>query len=154
MTISESDRLTMLAGLQTHLGGFVADTLMEHLPPGGWHDVARTADFDRLRDEMIAMRQELRSELRSEISGVRTELREEFRGGISGLRTELREEISGIRTELRAEISELRLELRSDIQALSDRLDSATRWIIGIALTSTISIMGTLIAVLITLLNQ
>ncbi len=128
MTISESDRLTMLAGLQTHLGGFVADTLMEHLPPGGWHDVARTADFDRLRDEMIAMRQELRSELRGEISGVRT--------------------------ELRAEISELRLELHSDIQALSDRLDSATRWIIGIALTSTISIMGTLVAVLITLLNQ
>jgi len=128
MTISESDRLTMLAGLQTHLGGFVADTLMEHLPPGGWHDVARTSDFDRLRDEMIAMRQELRSELRSEISGVRTELREE---------------ISGVR-----------MELHSDIQALSDRLDSATRWIIGIALTSTISIMGTLIAVLITLLNQ
>jgi hypothetical protein len=128
MTISESDRLMMLAGLQTHLGGFVADTLMEHLPPGGWHDVARTADFDRLRDEMIAMRQELRSELRSEISGVRTELRAE---------------ISGVRTEL-----------HSDIQALSDRLDSATRWIIGIALTSTISIMGTLIAVLITLLNQ
>ena len=132
MTISESDRLAMLAGLQSHLGGFVADTLMEHLPPGGWHDVARTADFDRLRDEMIALRQELRSELRAEISGLRTELRAELREGISGLRTEL----------------------RSDIQALSDRLDSATRWIIGIALTSTISIMGTLIAVLITLLNQ
>ena len=139
MTISESDRLTMLAGLQTHLGGFVADTLMEHLPPGGWHDVARTADIDRLRDEMIAMRQELRTELRGEISG---------------LRMELRGEISGLRIELRGEISELRMELRSDIQALSDRLDSATRWIIGIALTSTISIMGTLIAVLITLLNQ
>jgi hypothetical protein len=128
MTISESDRLTMLAGLQTHLGGFVADTLMEHLPPGGWHDVARTTDINRLRDEMIAMRQELRSELR--------------------------EEISGLRIELRGEISESRMELRSEIQALSDRLDSATRWIIGIALTSTISIMGTLIAVLITLLNQ
>ena len=128
MTISESDRLTMLAGLQTHLGGFVADTLMEHLPPGGWHDVARTTDIDRLRDEMIAMRQELRSELR--------------------------EEISGLRIELRGEISESRMALRSEIQALSDRLDSATRWIIGIALTSTISIMGTLIAVLITLLNQ
>ena len=92
---------------------------------------------------MIALRQELRYELRAEISGLRTELRGELRGGISGLRTELRGEISG-----------LRLELRSDIQALSDRLDSATRWIIGIALTSTISIMGTLIAVLITLLNQ
>ena len=106
----------------------MADTLMEHLPPGGWHDVARTTDIDRLRDEMIALRQELRSELR--------------------------EEINNLRIELRGEISESPMELRSDIQALSDRLDRATRWIIGIALTSTISIMGTLIAVLITLLNQ
>lgn len=106
MTVSESDRLTMLAGLQTHLGGFVADTLMEHLPHGGWHDLARTADIDRLHEEMIAMRRELRDEL------------------------------------------------RGDLQVLSGRLDSATRWIIGIALTSTVSIMGTLVAVLVTLLNQ
>jgi tetrahydromethanopterin S-methyltransferase subunit G len=38
----------MLSGLLTHVGEAVANTLMEHLPPGGWYDVARTGDFDRI----------------------------------------------------------------------------------------------------------
>ena len=48
MAISETARLDMLSGLRTHVGEAVANTLMEHLPPGGWHDVARTGDFDRI----------------------------------------------------------------------------------------------------------
>ena len=48
MTISETARLEMLSGLRTHVGEAVANTLMEHLPPGGWYDVARTGDFDRI----------------------------------------------------------------------------------------------------------
>ena len=48
MTISETARLDMLSGLRTHVGEAVANTLMEHLPPGGWYDVARTGDFDRI----------------------------------------------------------------------------------------------------------
>jgi len=48
MTISETARLDMLSGLLTHVGEAVANTLMEHLPPGGWYDVARTGDFDRI----------------------------------------------------------------------------------------------------------
>ena len=34
--------------LQKVLGQPVADTLMNHLPPGGWGDVARKADIDRI----------------------------------------------------------------------------------------------------------
>ena len=48
MAISETDRLQMFSGLQKSVGDAVANTLMEHLPPGGWYDVARTGDFDRL----------------------------------------------------------------------------------------------------------
>ena len=48
MAISETARLGMLSGLRTHVGEAVANTLMEHLPPGGWYDVARTGDFDRI----------------------------------------------------------------------------------------------------------
>jgi len=48
MTISETARLDMLSGLRTHVGEAVANTLMEHLPPGGWYDVARTGDIDRI----------------------------------------------------------------------------------------------------------
>ena len=48
MAISETDRLQMFSGLQKSVGETVANTLMEHLPPGGWYDVARTGDFDRI----------------------------------------------------------------------------------------------------------
>ena len=52
MTISETARLDMLSGLRTHVGEAVANTLMEHLPPGGWFDVARTGDFDRIETRL------------------------------------------------------------------------------------------------------
>ena len=38
--------------LRTHLGDTVADTLLEHLPPTGWADVARKSDIDQLRADM------------------------------------------------------------------------------------------------------
>lgn len=52
MTISETARLDMLSGLRTHVGEAVANTLMEHLPPGGWYDIARTGDFDRIETRL------------------------------------------------------------------------------------------------------
>ena len=52
MTISETARLDMLSGLRTHVGEAVANTLMEHLPPGGWYDVARTGDIDRIETRL------------------------------------------------------------------------------------------------------
>ena len=52
MAISETARLDMLSGLRNHVGEAVANTLMEHLPPGGWYDVARTGDFDRIETRL------------------------------------------------------------------------------------------------------
>ncbi len=52
MAISETARLDMLSGLRTHVGETVANTLMEHLPPGGWYDIARTGDFDRIETRL------------------------------------------------------------------------------------------------------
>jgi len=57
MTISETARLDMLSGLRTHVGEAVANTLMEHLPPGGWYDVARTGDFDRIETRLDKLEQ-------------------------------------------------------------------------------------------------
>ena len=57
MAISETARLDMLAGLRTHVGEAVANTLMEHLPPGGWYDVARTGDFDRIETRLDKLEQ-------------------------------------------------------------------------------------------------
>ena len=48
MTISESDRLEMHLKLKSVLGDDVANTVMEHLPPSGWGDVARKSDLDHV----------------------------------------------------------------------------------------------------------
>jgi hypothetical protein len=81
MTVSETDRLDMLVGLRMHLGDSVANTLIEHLPPGGWQDVARIADTDRLQRDVNRLHDDF-AQLRNEFQGIRQEfqgLREEFR---------------------------------------------------------------------------
>lgn len=52
MAISETARYEMHKELRDRLGEPVADTLMEHLPPSGWSDVALKSDIDQLRSEM------------------------------------------------------------------------------------------------------
>ncbi len=46
MAISEAQRFEMHLGLRKVIGDEVANTLMEHLPPSGWTDVARKQDID------------------------------------------------------------------------------------------------------------
>ena len=52
MTISQSDRYDLQQHLQTVLREKMGNMLMEHLPPSGWSDVARTRDIDMIRQEM------------------------------------------------------------------------------------------------------
>ena len=47
MTISESERLDMHLKLKDVLGEQVANTMINHLPPSGWSDVARKSDMDQ-----------------------------------------------------------------------------------------------------------
>ena len=42
--------------LRTRLGEPVADTLMEHLPPNGWSDVARTSDLQLVKRDLEHLR--------------------------------------------------------------------------------------------------
>ena len=41
----------------------MADTLMEHLPPSGWSDVARQSDIEQLRSDMEFHRVNLKNEI-------------------------------------------------------------------------------------------
>ena len=52
MTISEAQRFDMQVALRSHLGDDVANTLMEHLPPSGWSDVARKQDIVDIHKEL------------------------------------------------------------------------------------------------------
>jgi hypothetical protein len=52
MAISGSARYETHTELRNRLGEPVADTLMEHLPPSGWSDMAQKSDVEHLRNEV------------------------------------------------------------------------------------------------------
>ncbi|MGH9181845.1 MAG: hypothetical protein ACRDY5_09040 [Acidimicrobiales bacterium] len=52
MTISESDRHELYSRLEAVLGATPAATLMSHLPPVGWADVATRRDLDALEERL------------------------------------------------------------------------------------------------------
>lgn len=54
MAIDEASRHRLHRKLEALLGSEEAATLMEHLPPVGWADVATKRDLDHLRAELIA----------------------------------------------------------------------------------------------------
>lgn len=53
MTISEQSRHELYTRLQAALGDDAATTLMEHLPPVGWADVATKRDLDNLESRLL-----------------------------------------------------------------------------------------------------
>lgn len=81
MTVSEDQRFRMHQELRKVLGDEVGNTVMEHLPPLGWGDVARTKDIDNLADRMTQIDQRhtmrtdsLEERLTSRIDGVEERL--------------------------------------------------------------------------------
>ena len=56
MPITEGDRFEMHLEFRKFLGDKVAETLMEHLPPLGWADVARKSDVDYLRNQIADLK--------------------------------------------------------------------------------------------------
>ncbi len=133
MTISETARLDMLSGLRTHVGEAVANTLMEHLPPGGWYDVARTGDFDRIEIRL-----------------------DKLDNRIDRLEARLDDRIDKLEArfdKLEARIDNLEARLDDRIDKLAQKIDTNTRWMIGISLTYGIGILGALVTFMVVSLN-
>ncbi|MGH8906515.1 MAG: hypothetical protein ACRD0K_08360 [Egibacteraceae bacterium] len=105
MVLDERSRHELYARLIDVLGSGEATTLMAHLPPVGWADVATKQD-------LLAVQRTLRSELGGKISSLG--------GEISSLRSELHGEINS----LGGEISSLRSELHGEINSLRSELGS------------------------------
>ena len=126
MAISETARLDMLSGLRTHVGEAVANTLVEHLPPGGWYDVARTGDFDRIETRL-----------------------DKLDNRIDKLEARLDNRIDG----LEARLDKLEARLDDRIDKLAQKIDTNTKWMIGISITYGIGILGALVAFMVASLN-
>lgn len=74
MAIDERSRYGLYLKLEQVLGPEEATTLMEHLPPVGWADVATKHDLDQLRvatkHELQSVKHELMACLRGELLAV------------------------------------------------------------------------------------
>lgn len=72
MAVDERARRQLSDRLEEVLGVEDADTLMRHLPPSGWAELATKQDVDMLRGEMQVLRHELMAALHQEIAGALT----------------------------------------------------------------------------------
>jgi tetrahydromethanopterin S-methyltransferase subunit G len=99
---------------------------MEHLPPGGWYDVARTGDFDRIETRLD------RLEIRFD---------------------KLEARIDNLEARLDDRIDKLEARLDDRIDKLAQKIDTNTRWMIGISLTYGIGILGALVTFMVATLN-
>ena len=115
MSTNDKARLELHRRLDSVLGAEEASTLMSHLPPVTWDQVAT-------KDDLRALEANLRAEISVSASGLRTEM--------ADLRTEVRTELAGVRTEM----AHLRTDLRTEI---SDAITRQTRWMLGFALALT-----------------
>jgi len=74
MAITERQRHHLFQRLEEVLGTEEAITLMEHLPPVGWADVATTTDLEHLRVLSKADLDEAHTGLTGDIHQLRTEV--------------------------------------------------------------------------------
>ena len=119
MSITSGERHDLHTKLATVLGQDQANTLMEHLPPVGWADVATKRDLDSVEVALRGDIDNLGTQLRAEMATLGTELR----GEMATLGSELRSDMATLGNELRGEMATLGSELGSDMAALGTKID-------------------------------
>ncbi len=97
--ITEREPHTMLTVLDELMGPDVASTLVRHLPPGGWADVATKHDLVQLEDRLT---HRFDAALTRQLSDLRAELHGQLHGEIGSLRSELHTEIGSVRSDMQA----------------------------------------------------
>jgi len=124
MSITDRQRLKLLRTLETVIGPEDASTLMDHLPPVTWANVATVDHVSAIGDQttktLRSEMQVLSTQLRSEMN----ELRVELRSDMTVLSNQLRSEMNQLGTELRGEMNEFGIQLRSEIDQHGSRLEA------------------------------
>ena len=98
----------------------MADTLMEHLPPSGWGDVARQGDIATVKADIAMLKTDVAA-LKTDVAGVKTDI------------VVLRASVEGLRTEMNVKFDSLRTGIVDEINAtVTEKLNSQLRWTIGL----------------------
>ena len=118
MSSSEAERFTLHQTLRTLMPEAVADTLMSHLLPAGWSDVARASDIDALRTDTAQHFNNMRAVTNAKFDNVDARF-DALRIEIDALRTDTKEKFDKVdarfeRIDQRFEQLEARLEVRFD----------------------------------------
>jgi len=123
VSATNRERLNLHNKLNEVLGSEEANTLMEHLPPVSWHEVATKDD---VTSSEIALRSDIETTkiaLRSDMSAMGKELRAEM----AAMGKELRVEMSMMRTELRAEMSVGLADIRTE---MTNGFNRQIKWLV------------------------
>lgn len=78
MTITDTKRFELHQYLRTQMETDMADTLMDHLPPAGWSDLARTSDVSASQLLLKSDIEAVRTELKGDIAELRAEMVDRF----------------------------------------------------------------------------
>jgi len=131
MTVDDHTRMELHRRLTEVLGDQEADTLMAHLPPVTWQNVATTDSVDSTRVVLATQIHALRSdvdrhvtELRSDLEGQITELHADIHGQITQLRADVEGQITQLRSDLGGQITKLRSDLNGHVTALNSALSA------------------------------
>lgn len=74
MVLEERSRHALFVKLEAALGTDEATTLMEHLPPTGWADVATRRDLDHLAERFDARFDTFAATMRGEMQALKADL--------------------------------------------------------------------------------
>jgi len=135
MSIDERSRHELYLRLEDALGPEPANTLMEHLPPVGWADVATRHDLEAhlglLRTDLEAQVGLLRTDLEAQMGLLRTDLeaqmgllRHDLEAQVGLLRTDLEAQMGLLRTDLEAQVGTLRHDLEAQVGLLRTDLEA------------------------------
>jgi hypothetical protein len=118
LAITEESRFQLHQRLNDVLGEEHATTLMEHLPPIGWADVATKRDLDQLSVLLKKDLDAVRAELHNEMTWVRSEfalVRQEMSGEFKNVRTEM----GALGDRLEKQIADRASQLHRDINRMT-----------------------------------
>ena len=105
----------------------MADTLMEHLPPTGWGDVARQGDLAAVKSDVAVLRSDLAA-VKIDLEGLKSNI-VVLRADVDGLRVEFRQLNANLEDRIEAMSKSIVNEINASV---TEKLNSQLRWTIGL----------------------